>query len=267
MHYLLYEASVEQPELVTKMTKLLLDGRPSLDAVRETFGGVDALEIAYLKHVNKPLMQYAQAKIETKIDAKSFIARTLSPASAATVRAGLHVAFNRPAEARALLAEARKIDAASAQSYDVEGQLLDSEGKPAEAQTAFEKAEQLKSENFYTYFRLAGLTWPQKAGSPDTERRLRQAVALNDAHAPAYAMLAEALVVSQHAADALEPAKRAVTLEPGKTQPRLALARVERAIMNRPVARALARSASAAARTDEERQQAKELIEFFDRAQ
>jgi hypothetical protein len=80
-------------------------------------------------------------------------------------------------------------------------------------------------------------------------------------------MLAEALVVSQHAADALEPAKRAVTLEPGKTQPRLALARVEWAIMNRPVARALARSASAAARTDEERQQAKELIEFFDRAQ
>ncbi|HUK34816.1 MAG TPA: hypothetical protein VLV86_12925 [Vicinamibacterales bacterium] len=267
MHYLLYEASAEQPDRISKLTRLVLEGRPSVEALQEVFGGIDVLEDAYMKHVNKPVMQYGRATIETRIDAKAFTARTLSPADAAAVRAGLHVTFNRPVEARALVAEARKADAASASSYDVEGRLLDLEGKRPEAQTAFEKAEQLQSENFYTYFRLATMTWPEKAASPEMERRLRRAAALNDTYAPTQSLLAEALVASQHAADALAPATRAVTLEPGGVQPRLSLARVQWALMKRAEARGLARSALALSRTDPERQQAKELVDFFDRAQ
>ena len=265
MHYLLYEALQEQPDRVNRLNRLVLEGRPSVDAVQEAFGGIDQLEIAYLKHVNKPLMQYARAKIETKIDPKAFTARTLSPAVSAAIRAGLHGAFGRAVEARALITESRKLDETSPQSYEVEGQLLEREGKRAEAQAAFEKAEQLKSENFYTYLRLANLTWPDKAASPEMERRLRRAVALNDGHAPTQAALADALVASHHAADALEPAKRAVALEPAAAQPRLTLARVQWALMNRPVARGLARSALLASRTDGERKDAQALIDFFDK--
>jgi tetratricopeptide (TPR) repeat protein len=265
MHYLLYEAVVQQPDRVNRLNRLVLDGRPSVEAVQEAFGGLDELETAYLKHVNKPLMQYARATIETKIDAKTFGARTLSPAASTAIRAGLHGAFSRSVEARALVAESRKLDAMAPQSYEVEGQLLEREGKRAEALAAFEKAEQLNSENFYTYFRLANLTWPDKAASPEMERRLRRAAALNDAHAPTQALLSQALVASGHAADALAPATRAVTLEPGSAQPRMALARVQWALMNRPAARGLARSALATSRTDGERQQAQALIDFFDK--
>jgi tetratricopeptide (TPR) repeat protein len=265
MHYLMYEALVEQPDRVNRLNRLVLEGRPSVEAVQEAFGDLDALETAYLKHVNKPIMQYSRATIETKIDAKTFGARTLSPAASAAIRAGLHGAFRQAVEARALIAESRKLDAMSPQSYEVEGQLLDTEGKRPEALAAFEKAEQLNSENFYTYFRLANLTWPEKAASPEMERRLRRSAALNGTHAPTQAMLAEALVASAHAADALEPAKRAVTLEPASSQPRMALARVQWALMNRPAARGLARSALSASRTDGERQQAQALIDFFDK--
>jgi len=72
-------------------------------------------------------------------------------------------------------------------------------------------------------------------------------------------------VASHHAADALEPAKRAVALEPAAAQPRLTLARVQWALMNRPVARGLARSALLASRTDGERKDAQALIDFFDK--
>jgi tetratricopeptide (TPR) repeat protein len=267
MHYLLYEASVDQADRVERLNRLVLEGRPSLESVKEAFGDLDALETAYLKHMQKPLVRYAVAKIETKIDAKAFTARTLSPAESAASRAGLLAAFNQPVEARALLAESRKTDAASPRSYEVEGMLLDRENKRAEAQSAFEKAEQLKSENFYTYFRLAILTWPDKGVSPDTEKRLRRAAALNEAHASTQAMLADALLSAKRAEDALAPAKRAVTLDPRGVQPRLSLARVLWALMNRAEARGVARSALLAARTDEERQQAKQLIDFFDKAQ
>src|SRR5262249_9054842 len=67
MHYLIYEALVEQPERVNRLNRLVLEGRPSIEAVQEAFGEIDALEAAYLKHVNKPLMQYSRATIETKI--------------------------------------------------------------------------------------------------------------------------------------------------------------------------------------------------------
>jgi len=91
------------------------------------------------------------------------------------MRAGLHVAMNRLDDARALIAESRKADTANAGSYDVEALLLDRNRQGAEARTAYAKAVELNSQNFYSHYRAASTdletTGPAAAGLEKQVRR------------------------------------------------------------------------------------------------
>jgi len=103
-------------------------------------------------------------KIEPNALPKDLPVREMSPAESTALWASLHLAMNRPADARALIGETRKIDGANAASYEVEAMLLDRAGQRTEAVAAFAKAAELNSENFYTYYRLSTL-------ARDDERR------------------------------------------------------------------------------------------------
>lgn len=269
MHYMLFGRPDDGADRVNQLAKLLLDGKPSAAAIQEVFGSVDALEQAYLQYQKKPITNYARLKVETNAASKNFPARPLMAPDVAVVRAALHGAMNRAADARALIAEVRTIAPVAPGSYDVEAMLLDREGKRDDAGAAFTKAAALKSDSFYTMYRLAVLTWrpnPDKGTRDGIEQLLRRSVALNDSYAESQAFLADVVVLGALPGEALDIAKKALSLDPRSASVRLSLARVLWALKQRDSARAAALAARALARSDQERSQAEELLAFFNRA-
>jgi predicted Zn-dependent protease len=254
---------------VNQLARLLLDGKSSADAVPEVFGGVDVLEAAYLEYERKPILQYSRLKVATNTSSTTFSLKALGAVDSILVRAAVHASEDRITDARALITDARRSAPEAPVGYDLEAMLLDAEGKGEEASAALAKAACLKSDNFYTYYRLAALTWRSNLDADERTRieaLLRRSVALNDSYAFSYALLAEVLARDAQSPDALEAANKAVSLEPGSFSIRLSLARVLWALSRRDSARAIALSARALARTDDQLQQAQALLAFFNGA-
>jgi hypothetical protein len=118
------------------------------------------------------------------------------------------------------------------------------------------------------YYRLAVLNW---GSGPDAETRdriealLRRSVALNDASAPAYALLADAVAMGATPAAAVEFAIKGAQLAPGQSSTRLTLARVLLRNSRRDEARGHALAARQLADSEEERKEAQQLIDFIAR--
>ena len=140
-------------------------------------------------------MAYRRYAVDASVTREAFPIRTLDPAETAAGLAEFHVGMDRPNEARALIAEARKADPASAASYVAEGLLLDREGKASEALVAFSKAAEHETTSAYALYRLATLSL--HAGQPPRdmlvalEGHLASAVRLDVTFAGAYAVLGE----------------------------------------------------------------------------
>ena len=269
MHYMLFGRGEDRVDRVNQLATLLLAGKSSADAIQEVFGSVDGLEQAYLQYQKKPISNYARLKVDTNAASKDFPTRMLTATEATVVRAALHGAMGRPADARPLIAEARKLAPEAPGSYDVEAMLFDREGKPDEARAAFTKAAALKSDSFYTNYRLAVMTWratPDQPTRDGVERLLRRSVVLNESYAESEAFLADVIALGTQPADALAIATKAVSLDPGSSSVRLSLARVLWALSRRDEARAAAVAGRSLARSDQQRSQAEELLTFFNRA-
>ena len=263
MHYMLFGRPEDRSDRVNALAKLLLDGTSSTEAIGQVFGSVDALEEAYLLYQRKPITNYARLKIESTAISKNSPIRTLSPHDALNLRAGLHVAMNRLDDARPLLADSRKADAANPGSYDIEGQLFDRNRQTTEALGAYAKAVELNSQSFYSHYRVAARDSQSVNAGAGLEKQVRRVVALNDAYSPAYALLASVLLQGTEPASALEPAMKAVQLDQRDTFSRLTLARVYWRLSRRGEAMGLARSALMLAHSDQQRAQAQELITFI----
>ncbi|HEY6507192.1 MAG TPA: hypothetical protein VIY56_04215 [Vicinamibacterales bacterium] len=268
MHYMLFGQN-DQVDRVNAVAKLLLSGTPSVAAVTEVFGSLDALEQGYIQYLRKPLFPYSRLKTETKIVAKDFTVRTVAEPDAAAGRAGFLATTGRAAEARALVAEARKAATPPVASFEAEAILLDLEGKRDDARSAFLKAEELGSANFFVHYRLATLTLPTTVDPPAlaaVDKRLRRAAELNDVHVPTLTLLANVLAQEGQGAEAVTFATKAVRLEPADSQTRLSLARGLWAAARRDEASGHARAAMSLAKSDEERRQVQELLAFFTRS-
>ena len=266
VHYMLFGNPNDKIDRLNVIVKLVIEGTPSVAAVTQVYGNVEALENGYIGYLKKELFPYSRMKAETRIQARDFAVRMVGDAEAAAGRAGFHAAMGRPVEARALVAEARKSPAPPVASFEVEAALLDRDGKSDDAFAALVNAEKMGSANFYAHFQLAGLTL---RGTPDTaafaaaEKRLRRAVELNDAHAPSLIFLANVLAQQRQGQPAIEFATKAVKLEPQDPDGRLALARALWAASRPSDAIGHARAALLLSQTQQERERAQELIDFL----
>jgi tetratricopeptide (TPR) repeat protein len=206
-------------------------------------------------------------KTEVNIATKDFTVQPVDPAVVAAIRAGYHVASNRPVEARAAIELARKTAPDLAASYEAEALLLDRETKADEARAAYEKAVELKSTNFMTYVRLANIL--QRTPGPETQatRRalLERSIALNNDFAQSQQALGSVLVQMGLFNEALTPAKRAVELDPGQVFGHTTLAAVLARTGKKDEALAEARLAMTLARTDAERRSVQNTIDMIER--
>ena len=267
MHYLLFDPEMGKSGKLDAVIQAVSAGTPSAEAVRQAFGDVEPIELAYMRHVQKPILPYSRLKTETKIAASSFSSRVLSEGDSANTRAALLAVMGRPVESRALVSEARKGGDAAA-SYEVEALLADRDDDNAALKAALAKAEQLGTTNFYALYRLALLELPQNpdaAAFAAAEGRLRKAVELNAFHPSAHAMLANVLArgPAEKRAQAVPVAQKAVVLGPRDSFTHTTLALSLWNVGQREAAIARVRAAVTLAQSDGQRQQAQQMLDFF----
>ena len=268
VHYLMFGSQGARAAQLNQFFKLISSGT-SVDAgFRESLGKAEDLETGFVLYLNQSIFTFAQLKVDVSVRREGFSQRTLAPAESASTRALLHVAMQRPVEARTAIAEARKADSAAPDCHVAEGLLLDQEGKRDEAAAAFARAVSAGSKSSYAHYRLAGLRWAPGADRPvlqEIEKLLRQAVGLNARNAPAYAMLGEIRSVLGDT-DSLGLAIRATQLEPAESSYRLTVARILMRQKRFDEAAKAAEAGLSLARTPEEGQAARELQQAIQRA-
>jgi hypothetical protein len=267
LHYLLFDPEMGKSGKLDVVIQAMSGGTASADAFRQAYGDFDPIELAYMRHVQKPILPYSRLRTEIKVPQSSFASRTLSDADSANTRAALLATMGRPAEARALVAEARKSGDAAA-AYEVEALLAAREDNDAALKAALAKAEQQGTTNYYALYRLAVLELPQTpdaAAFATAEGRLRKAVELNAFHPGAHAMLARVLATGppDKRAQAVPVAQKAVLLGPRDSFAHTALALSLWNVGERDAATARARAAVTVAQSDGQRQQAQQMLDFF----
>jgi tetratricopeptide (TPR) repeat protein len=269
MHFLLMgDPSAEARETrINALASALMSGTPSAEAVQQVYGPLPALDSAYRLYVDRGLYRYATMKTEVRIAAKEFAVRPVDPPAVAAIRAGYLLASRRPEDARAAIAESRQAAPAQPATYEVEGLLLERESKLDEARAAYEKAVELKSENFMTLFRLANMLQRTPGPEVQAQRRslLERSVALNNNFASSQQALGNVLLQLGLFNEALVPARRAVELDPAQVFGRATLASALARAGKKDEALAEARLALTLARTDAERRSVQSVIDMIER--
>ena len=269
VHYLVFgDKGVHQAQL-NRFAELLRDGRSGDVALREGFGDLSAVDKGFQYYVGRQMYSYSMIKGDLNVKPEGFGVRPLSPAAAAALRAGFHVAMERPREARALIEEARRTEPASALATEAEALLLDHEDKRDEAVAAYGRAAETGSENFYVYYRRASLMWrsgPPKETMVQIAKLLEQATRLNPEHAWAQYSLARALAETDPGERAVAAARKAVSLEPSVASHRLALVQALWTTSQEADARRELQTARALASEDGDRRAVQGWIDFMDRA-
>ena len=253
---------------VDQFNRMLLDGKDADVAVREAFGEMAPYLEETRSYVKRSLFSYVRIPVSLETRSEAYRSRPLSAAEAAVLRGEFLVAMNRPAEARALAAEAAKADPSLPGPWEIEAGLLDSEKQRDEARAAFAKAATAGSKRAHVYYRLAQLEWKQDADEALLKRlsdTLEKARSLEPDDANTLSFLAEVRTDQRQPEEAVSLARRAVEIEPAESYHRLALARALWSQRRPDEAMKVAQTALQAAATDSARQNAQAFLDFASR--
>ena len=266
VHLLMFGEQGKYQSAINRFSSMLLAGTDADAAFTEAIGPVAALDNPFAAYINSSIYSYQKANVDAAVKRERFDSRPLPLAESASGRAAFHASMRQPVEARALIAEARKVQSDGAAAYVAEGLLLDGEDKPAEAKTAYGKAADLGSSDAYALYRAAVSHWgpgpqPDQNTLAAMDKNLARAVDLNPQFASAYANLAEVRAALRKPLDeVLGLLGRAVQLEPANYRHRLAAARVFWRFDKLDEARKAAQVALALADTDEAGQDVQRLL-------
>jgi len=264
VHFLIFGNEGKNLPVFNQFAESVRRGAEANSLVLEHYGGANALRNALAQYIDRSLFTYQRWQIAVDVDRERFVAKALTPADAAIALARLYAATGLPAEARKQLAVASGAPA----SAEIEGFLLEREGKTEEAKRAYARASEAGAATYYGEYRLAALSWPRgedvkpEAFEP-IEKSLRRSVTLYSGFAPAYALLADALVSLKRHTEALGAAQRATTLEPGDVYAHLAMARALWSMSKVEEATAAAKRGLSLATTPQETKSARQLLDFL----
>ena len=269
VHFLMFGDEGKHAPRLNAFIKLVVTGMDPSKAFAEALGSIDAVDGALHVYVQRSLFAYQRANIDVSVEREKFPVRKVAAAEAIASRALWHAVMGRPVEARAAIAQARKIDANAAAAYTAEALLLDREDKEADAKVAFAKAVELGTTSAYAHYRLATLTWqpqPSAALLKDIDGLLAKAIERNVRYAAAYVWLGEIRAASGTPDVGIGFIRRAIALEPREASHRLRAADVMLDQAKFPEARSDAQAALALANDDRERRAAQELLDRIAKA-
>jgi tetratricopeptide (TPR) repeat protein len=247
----------------------LLSGTSSDVAVANVYGSVNALENAYWQQAAQGRFFYTKMPLDATQREASYAARPVKPDEVPALRGAWLASSRRPVEARAAIAETRKINPESPLAYEIEGRLLETEHLTPGAAQAFLRATELNSENFYPYFQAGRSLLTGGSMTPESTARARayfeRSIALNPTYGAAHNNLANLLAQAGQYEQAIAPARQAATLNPGEFNNHLLLARVLICAKHRDDALVEAKAAEGLARTDADRRFVQNLMDEIQR--
>jgi len=267
VHMLLFgENGVYRPRIDQFITSLMR-GTPIGAATEISFKDVDKLEYAFVNYIARPSFSYGTLKVDVNVKRDAFTTRQWSPAETAATIAQLHAASERPVEARARLADARKTNPNLPLIYEAEAELLSDEKKTEESRLAYAKAVELGSTNYYAHYMFANLSRPN--ADPEMlvkiEKSLDTSTKLNPNFVWSHLLLGEVRLQAGRNEEAVAPLERAVTLERDSVRNRVSLARAYLAVNKREAAQKAAQEALSIASTDAERRSAQQIVDMIQR--
>jgi tetratricopeptide (TPR) repeat protein len=264
VHFLMFGDEGKHAPRLNAFLKLVVTGTDPAAAFAEALGSPDALEGAVHVYVQRNIFAYQRVNVDVSVERERFPVRKVSAAESIASRALWHAVMDRPVEARAAIAAARKADANAASTYTAEALILDRENKDADAKAAYAKAVELGTSSAYAHYRLAMMTWQPRPSSEtlkEIDGLLSKAIERNTRYAAAYAWLGEIRAATGAPDVGLGFIRRAITLEPRHSTHRLRAANIL-LDQNKPhEARADAQAALALADDDRERREAQQLLD------
>jgi tetratricopeptide (TPR) repeat protein len=262
VHYMMFGNRGKNIPLFNEFAEAVRRGAAPVDALTKAYGSVTAIRDGLVRYIDQTLYVYQKAKVAVEIDAARFTTRQVTPPDSALALARLHVAMERPVEARAQLATA------GAAGAELEGVLLEREGKRDEARAAYARASEAGAASFFGEYRLAALSWPSGQNLPANtfapiEKMLKRSVSLNPMFAPAHQLLTDALLRQEKYDAALPMAQRSIALENPDVHGYLLLARAYWGVSKSPEATAAAKRALSLATRQDDRQRAQQMLDFL----
>ncbi|MGH9309354.1 MAG: hypothetical protein ACRD1U_08280 [Vicinamibacterales bacterium] len=267
VHFLMFGERGARAGKLNEYAALVSAGKDPVASFNETLGSTQALELPFKMYIDQRVYVVHRFKIDVNVARERFPVRAMPPAESAALRGLFHTATNRPVEARAAIAAARKADSKAAGSFEAEGLLLDQENQSDAARTALTLAVDAGSTNAYVHYRLASLIWRPDADRATLEKiegLLARAVAINTRYADAYSWLGE-IRASLGVGEPLGLVMRAVTLEPAEASHRIRGAFVLAQQQKFDEAEQAARVGLKLADSDVQRRRGQEVLEWIAR--
>lgn len=256
VQFLMFSEQAQNGARFNQVMRLILSGAPSADAIQQVYGSLGALDQAYRLYINQGIFRFSALNVDTDTSRAKYPSRVLTPAESAAARAGFEVAMNTPVEAAALIAEARAADPSLVLCDDLDGLLLERQGKRDDALGAYAKAVDHGSTNFWVRYRVAteaGAAGTDQAALSKLQAELEHIATLNPRFAPAFSYLAQLQVRTGQMDRALDSAHTAAALAPADINYRVQLARLLVAANRRDDAAVVVKEAMSIARDDRER--------------
>lgn len=226
--YLLF-ADPDANSRVPTLMRLLTEHVPSIEAVTQVYGRLEALEEQYLLYMRSPIFKYARLEVDSDVTKQKYPSAPVAPAALAALRAEFYLARGLTKEMRAAIESARAADATAPESFDVEAWAAERGGQADDAERLYEKAVTLGSRNFRSYYGLAASRARQpldEAGAKAIIGLLQQAVALNSNFAPALHFLSDIHERRRQMVPAFDFAQRAAKADPTEARYWLSVARI-----------------------------------------
>jgi Tfp pilus assembly protein PilF len=237
-----------------------------VEAARQTFGDLKRFAERIESYARQSAFYAVRLKSSVQTNDKGYESRPLPAGESLALRGDFHMHMGRITEARAMLEEALQQDPNLAAAHEGLGNYYFRQHDVENAGKELQRATELNSKSYLTYYFAAMLNLQQPGGTPENwggaEASLEKAIALNPNFAPAYANLASLYSMRREAQEkALSAARRASELEPGTIAYSVTLGYVLMNMNRNDEARALAARLVAAANTPAEISSAKAFQE------
>jgi Tfp pilus assembly protein PilF len=220
VHYLGFgiEAPPGPLSPLNRFVNLLKAGKPLQDAQREAFGDLEALENKFERYVGQYSFRYRRRPLALRAADEKWTSRTLAPAEALALRAGLHAATGRTNVASALAGEALALDARNAAAHEALAVVAARQSKKDDALASLTRAVELPGASDFAHYFYGRLLWERSSDAPTLEKveqAFLRAAELNTSYADAYDGLANVMAArGAPLSETLPLAVRAAQLEP-----------------------------------------------------
>ncbi len=262
VHCLRFGNRSAHQEQLNAYIRMVMEGVPRPSAASRAFGDLKDLEKALDSCLAAP-DECPGEEVQLKIDESRYKSRTLPPAEALACLGDILVQNNKLDRAQATLERALRLDPKSARANEGLGHLYLRLKEEEKAGRHFTLAAELDPKNCLAHYLAAAVAMPEDSeyASAKAEKHLRKAISINPQFAPAFRSLSQLLARKRmFLEEALDCAKKAAALEPGRLAHRLNIASVLAAMEKTDEAEDLGRRILAAARDPNDRLQAESFL-------